>query len=106
MNTGAKWIDGKTIYKKTIETTDIPAANSEKNIPHNISNLSVVLRIESIGVASGNRFSPMPQTFNAMMFSSGALSMRVTDTNINISSNSNGCGQTKLYITLYYTKSS
>ena len=106
VDTGYTWIDGKEIYKKTLTTTDIPGANGEKALNHDISNLSEVIKVESMGVNSNNRFSPMPQTFNAMMYSSGNLAMRITSTQIVLTANSNGSGQNKLYITLFYTKSS
>lgn len=106
VNTGAKWIDGSAIYKKTIHITNMPAASAETNTAHNITNLNVVVKIEGIGVDGSNRYSSIPQTYTPNMYSSGGLSMRVTNANVTLSANANGAGVSEGYVTLYYTKSS
>lgn len=46
-DTGLKWIDGTTIYQKTIDFGAMPV-NSEKDVAHGISNLSFVVDMEFI----------------------------------------------------------
>lgn len=43
IDTGKTWIDGKTIYRKTISLSGVISS-----IPHNISNLDIVTHIEGI----------------------------------------------------------
>ena len=51
--TGATWIDGRTIYKKTINFGSMPN-NATKSVPHGISNLGMMVKIEGIAWYSLN----------------------------------------------------
>lgn len=46
-DTGLKWVDGTTIYQKTIDFGTMPV-NSEKDVPHGINNLAFVVDMEFI----------------------------------------------------------
>lgn len=46
-DTGLKWIDGKTIYQKTIDFGSMPVGQ-EKDVAHDINDLDFVLDIEFI----------------------------------------------------------
>lgn len=104
INTGIKWIDGKVIYKKTIDFGTLPD-NALKTVPHNISNLGYVLKIEGIAKRStdgifmqiGNAPNPDSQSLS--------VSVHVNDTNIGITTGLDR-RDTTAYITLYYTKTS
>ena len=50
VKTGGKWIDGKPIYRKTIDCGALPNA-SYKNVNHNITNLDII--IDCYGEARG-----------------------------------------------------
>lgn len=105
--TGATWIDGSPIYKKTISFGAFPNSTT-KSIAHNISNLSLVIKTEGFFYnPNGGVFSPFPQSFsgNSNMYSGCASTMVIDATNIRIDCTTNMSGQTA-YITLYYTKSS
>lgn len=107
IDTGYKWIDGKTIYKKTVDCGTLPNA-TVKDIAHNISNVSMIMKIEGIFYSLDyKRFTPLPQNFtgNSGMFSGSVLNMRVSDTNISIYSSDNKSAYSA-YVTLYYTKTS
>ena len=39
-DTGLKWIDGKTVYQKTVSIGTLPNTN-QANVPHLISNIEV-----------------------------------------------------------------
>lgn len=104
INTGIKWIDGKVIYKKTIDFGTLPD-NALKTVPHNISNLGYILKIEGIAKRStdgiffqiGNAPNPNSQSFSV---------------SIHVNADSTGVGITTgmdrrdmaAYVTLYYTK--
>ena len=53
VDTGFKWIDGKTIYKKTVSTGALPN-NSTKTVSHGISGIDSVVSISSVAKSSGN----------------------------------------------------
>ncbi len=43
VKTGGKWIDGKPIYRKTIDCGALPN-NTYKNVNHNITNLDIIIK--------------------------------------------------------------
>lgn len=101
INTGAKWIDGSTIYKKTINFGTLPNA-TEKTVAHGISNLGRVIKVE--GYAYNNDvFFPLPFPWTNASSSVGIL---IGATTINLGTGLDRTGFTESYITLYYTKSS
>ena len=98
VKTSATWIDGKPIYKKTIDFGVLPN-NNNKKVPHGISNLGRIIRIEQsidnngsgfLEISSGN---PNNNIFN-LYGTSTEIGVTVTD-------NRSGC---YAYFTLWYTK--
>lgn len=97
VKTGAKWIDGSAIYKKTIATGALPN-NASTTTAHNISNLLSVIKIEGCAEATQtNYFASLPMS-DVDVYADG--------TNIIISSTSDRSAYQFSYVTLYYTKSS
>lgn len=97
-DTGCKWIDGKKIYKKTIDFGALPNATN-KAVAHGISNLDRIIKVEQsidnngtgfLEISSGNANN---NTFN-LYGTATAISVTVTD-------NRSGC---YAYFTLWYTK--
>lgn len=101
INTGAKWIDGSAIYKKTVSTGTLPDTNASWT-QHGISNMSKVIKAEGYAT-DGTTFHPLPYANTA---SNGSVAVQVTSTNIMLSTTSDQSAYTESYITLYYTKSS
>lgn len=100
INTGAKWVDGSAIYKKTINFGALPNTTS-KSVAHNINNFSKAIRIEGY-TSNGSEYVPMP-----MASTTGApTAMYVNSTNVVVTTSSDRTAFTETYITLYYTKSS
>lgn len=103
VNTGAKWIDGSTIYKKTISCGALPDADV-KSIAHGISNISRILKMD------GYAYHPGTQVTIPLQFvSTTAINSVVVNTsgpNIVITTGIDRSGFTESYITLYYTKTS
>ena len=101
VDTGAKWIDGSTIYKKTINFGALPNATS-KSVAHGITNLGVVVGMD--GTASNGTYRLfLPY---AAPTSTDCIALDVNATNVNVGTGYNRSGYTECYITLYYTKSS
>lgn len=101
INTGAKWINGSAIYKKTVDTGALPNA-ATKTVAHSISNLGKVIRIEGYATES-SLFLPLPGVFS---LANQSVQVQVTSTDITLYSAADHSNYTESYVTLYYTKSS
>lgn len=101
VDTGTRWIDGKAIYKKTIDFGALPNATS-KSVAHGISNLSLVVAISGVGHASSGQNIPLP---NASSSSSFSVEVNANATNVTISCGTDRSGYSG-YVTLYYIKTS
>lgn len=100
INTGFTWVDGKTIYKKTIVYSDGITANTEKEISHGIANFSRCIKVEAVGFGDNGTCLMIP-AINSNGNSVGIW----TITNTIIKLDSIGILYTApIYITLYYTK--
>jgi hypothetical protein len=96
-STGGEWIDGKTIYKKTVNIGTLPNS-ANKNTAHGITGLSTMIRWETVGVGTGGQAG----TYIDLMSGNGCNTY-VQGSNIIIAtsisrSDFNG------YVTVYYTK--
>lgn len=103
LNTGAKWVDGKAIYKKTVYTGALPNATT-KSVAHNISNLNRVIKIEGYAyntTSSTGQFLPLVATSVTSQ-----VTVIANATDIVLESGSNRSDYAESYITLFYTKNS
>lgn len=95
------WIDGRTIYKKTIDTGTLPNA-TYKTVPTNITNLRYIIKME------GGAYSPSSQLQLPLPFAGTTEPIQVyfsgDNSNLNILAAGNATDLTVSYITLYYTK--
>ena len=102
IDTQRKWIDGKTIYKKTIYLGTLPDSTT-KTVPHGITNLGLLIKIEGAVDYSGSPHFQLPINFPGTT----ATTIR---TFINGADVSIGTGMDRTdytgYVTLYYTKTS
>ena len=101
MDTGFTWIDGKTIYKKTVDCGTLPDS-AEKTVPHGISNLDRVIKVEGYAYNNAVTF-PLPFSWTN---SSSAVGILIRATTINIGAGVDRTAFTETYVTLYYTKTS
>lgn len=98
--TGGYWIDGKKIYKKTINFGSLPNSG-EKQVNHGIS-LGNVIKIE------GWCFSNALGWYNLPFAASGnwAIEVKIYYNTVVVVTGVDRSGISTAYITLYYTKSS
>lgn len=101
-STGFTWIDGKTIYKKTVNFGALPN-NTSKTVNHGISNLGAVINIEGIAT-DGSRYIMLPLVYRSTD-TVYDTECSVTSTAINCNNSGDRSGYSA-YVTIYYTKTS
>lgn len=110
IDTGTKWIDGKKIYKKTVDFGQYPEqSGSPVGVAHGISNLDKVIKMEGIMYVYGysdqtDAFVPI---FSGSPYSGGNSSLEVYEGKVWIQRGNIVYGDSQnIYVTLYYTKTS
>lgn len=99
VDTKVKWVNGKPIYRKTVDTGTMPN-NTRKQVAHGISNLDFIISMG--GAAYGNStFVPIPY---ADTTASSSIGLFADSSNIILFSGANFSYLTTSYVTLYYTK--
>lgn len=102
--TNGTWIDGKTIYKKTIEFGALPNA-SQKNVAHGISNLDTIVAVSFVAKnPTALSWSYIPSV--SVNATANQIAYVVSSTNVTCVAGTNYSAFTDSYITLWYTKSS
>lgn len=100
MDTGATWIDGKHIYKKTFSFT---LANAESTtVNHGIRNFGILIKYEGAAISSSTKNVPIPRTLTNINYQVGLEG--VTKTSFEVDVASSGPRGKQAYITLWYTK--
>lgn len=98
------WIDGKIIYKKTINFGALPNS-TEKTVAHGITNIDKIIKIEAWAYrASPVTFTNLPYVYAGDVGSD--IGIAVSASSIAINAAANRSNFTECYVTLYYTKSS
>lgn len=92
------WIDGKPIYKKTINIGALPNATS-KNVLHGISTLGIMVDMRGVAFYSNGISLPLP----FVAISQASISLNATSTDVVITT-ANDRSTASGYVTLYYTK--
>lgn len=95
------WIDGKTIYKKTINFGSMPN-NTSKSVAHGITGLDNIIDYSAIARRTDGIYFPLPYVSSS---SAEEMTIRFDNTNITTISYTDRSSLT-LYCTLYYTKTS
>ena len=101
INTGKKWINGKTIFQKTFAMGGLGRATTIKK-PHNISNLDLVVRIQ--GIAKENSIGATINLPHAADQQPYTVTVYADNTNVNIQTYADQSGYAQSYVTLWYTK--
>ena len=100
-DTGCKWIDGKKIYKKTIDFGALPNA-SIKNIDHGVANIARVVKIDGIISFGSNTWSNIPLVYQGVDSIYNA-EFQVTTTQVHCATSKDRSNLSAI-ITFYYTK--
>lgn len=99
------WIDGKPIYRKTINFGALPNATA-KNVAHGISNLDEVVKLE--GLIRNNRIAANPEWMNVPLVYRGSDSAYNSATLVSLTDVQFNCTQDRshysAYVTIWYTK--
>lgn len=96
VDTGATWIDGSPIYKKTIDTGALPNATM-KTVQHGVgTNLKRAIKIEGYAYSTSFGIS--------MSMPDPEIAVQVAGISIEITSSTDLSTFTESYVTLYYTK--
>ena len=101
VDTGQKWINGKTIFQKTFAMGGLGVATTIKK-PHNISNLDLVIRIQ--GIAKENSIGAtinLPHAADQQLYT---VTVYADNTNVNIQTYADQSGYVQSYVTLWYVK--
>lgn len=102
-STGRTWVDGSTIYQKTINFGALPNATA-KAVAHGISNLGRVLRCDAIAwnsAAGQHLVLPFATTTSVTVFQ---IQLNISSVNITVTTGNNRTAY-DLYVTLWYLKS-
>lgn len=95
-----KWIDGKPVYRKVIDTGTLPDSVG-KQIPHNISNVNQIINIKGYAYrSSDNIYLPLPHA----TYDNTAISCYADRTEITIVTYTNRTSFKTSYVILEYTK--
>lgn len=94
-----KWIDGSTLYEKTIDCGALPNATT-KSVAHGISNIDKILDVKGIAIRSG-AFKPIPYIWNTTH-----IDVEATDVYVYLNTSSDMSSYTNTYVTVRYTKTS
>ena len=100
-DTGCKWIDGKKIYKKTIDFGALPNA-SIKNVDHGVANIARVVKIDGIISFGSNTWSNIPLVYQGVDSIYNA-EFQVTTTQVHCATSKDRSNLSAI-ITIYYTK--
>lgn len=107
INTGMVWLDGKKIYKKTINTYELPPNGASNSIPHGINNLGKVIKIEGYAEDSTDgKWINIP-SYSQLDSAKAIVSVDVTGNEINVVVPSDSLPMDSFgesYTTIYYTK--
>lgn len=96
-----KWVDGRTLYKKTINFGTLPNSTS-KSVAHGISNLSYVVSLSGVAYSSSlNRFDTLPYFASTTSF---GYTLNCDKTNVTVSTGTDRTSFTTTYITIIYVK--
>jgi hypothetical protein len=102
-----KWIDGRTLYEKTIDFGRMPNMTT-KSVAHGISNLRFVYEIRGVTIlesGSPHTTIPLPNVVAESANFSYQSQISVDPTNVNIVT-SRDRSEWNAYVTLRYTKTS
>ena len=104
INTGMKWIDGKTIYRKIIDVGYLPSSASAKSVTHGVT-YDKIINLYGICSDSGQTTMHIPHVGATNMASGVSISLRANSTEIQFYVTGN-VSSYYTYVIMEYTKTS
>ena len=105
LDTGQTWVDGKRIYKKTIDIGRLPSTPSEKFVAHNITGMHMLVKIEASAKNSTTGvYYPLPYLYGTDSTGSSNIGVTVTNTGVGVHVGGDRSDLDTCYVTIYYTK--
>lgn len=101
VDTGFTWVNGSTIYKKTINFGSLPN-NTSKDVAHAITGLVTVIDLSGVAT-SGTTSLPLPYSGSSTGTSTNSIQIARANTNIQILTGTDRTAYSA-YVTIYYTK--
>lgn len=105
VDTGYHWIDGKTIYKKTVYFSSLPN-NTTKTVSFGVNNVSYVIKMEGSAYrANDGAFFTLPNASALAVANAIDMAYLANSKEVQVRT---GMDRTNCiaYITVYYTKTS
>lgn len=103
VDTGMKWIDGRTIYQKTFEMGGLKVAG-KTTVLHGIKNLDMVINIR--GIAKEDSIGATINLPHAADQQAYTVTVYVDNSNINIQTYADQSGYKTSFVTIQYVKKS
>jgi len=103
VDTGMKWIDGRTIYQKTFAMGGLKVA-SKTTVPHGIKNLDMVINIR--GIAKEDSIGATINLPHAADQQAYTVTVYADNSNINIQTYADQSGYKTSFVTIQYVKKS
>ena len=97
-----EWIDGKPVYKKTIDVGSLPIASS-KYVDHGITNLDRVVSITGTATDSSKRSIPLPYNSGSTNYDQ-CIGVEVLPTQVRVNTLAADRSGFTGYVTIHYTK--
>lgn len=103
VNTGFTWVDGKVIYKKTIDFGALPN-NTTKSVNHGITGLDNVIDTQVWARRTSDSERRILPYLNTTTISNQYAPANISNTQVSIISGANLSSYDVCFYTLYYTK--
>lgn len=102
VDTGAKWVDGSAIYKKTVNFGALPN-NTTKAVAHGVTNLSYIIKYEALTKRTSDGIIQVMPRANVTSIANQST-LEFSATNISVQSVVDLSSYNVTYVTIYYVK--
>lgn len=97
-----KWVDGKTIYRKTVSCGALPNATT-KTVAHGVSGATAFISITG-WTTNGSNYFPLPYAPSGTGNPAAGIIVAVVGANVYLETGMDRTSYTTTYVTIHYTK--